>query len=217
MALLPFIPDYTITDDAKRAYVSTNFSRQYSLGQNADVRTPEIRSDLDAWSFPGHTKDQLAQIENVFNTSRQQYMKETGDMKMLNNLANVSAYVSGSVVKEYDRLSYLRERSFSNVHKMRQHYMLKQYDVYYTRFQSGVIQFSLFVACVCGFILMYTLKEENPMSNTVAFSIIASMVAFYLLVLIVFIKDMLTRRKDDWNKFYFASMDSDKSGSCGKY
>jgi hypothetical protein len=214
---LSYVPDYTATDQQNKETVQNNFMQQYNLSQNASVKRPTLQSDVDAWSFPGHTKDQLAQIENVFNLARQQYMKETQDMKMLNNLSNVSSYVSTSVTKEYDRLSSLKNKSFSNVHKMRQHYMLKQYDVNYNRFLSGVLQFTLFVSALCGFILLYMFHPVNPLSSNVGLGVIGSILVFYLVVLFFFIKDMQNRRKDDWNKFYFANMDNDKDGkTCGK-
>lgn len=211
---LAFVPDYTINDTTKRTTVDTDFRNQYNLSQNQDVRNVALQTDLDAWSFPGHTKEQLSQIENVFSFARDQYIAETAGMKVFNNLSNVSQYVNDSVTKEYDRIVNLKDKSFSDVHKMRQHYLYNQYQVHYNRFWTGVIQFTFFVVAVCGYIALFMIKPDNPLSIRLGMFIISGVLTFYVLVAILYYRDTRNRRKDDWNKFYFKGMDKNSSLSC---
>lgn len=213
--VLSYVPSYhTDIDSQIQSSVDTDYLAYYDLNNLRDLkRAPNM--DLDVKTFPGHTKEQLSVIESKFNELQKVYTTQTHEMELVNKLANVSDFMDASVSSEYSRVNKLRDRTYSNVHKMRHHFMMSKYDINYNRFVSGIFQFTLFTTIIGVSIFMMTMRQEDPMSMKTAGWVIGSIFILYILILIVFVKHSFKRRKDDWDKYYFGNMDknSDKK-SC---
>jgi len=216
MSSLAYVSNYSEGDNIRRDSVGTDFIQFYNVDANGNVPNQmDMLRDLESRSYPGQTNDQLAKMEKLMKFAKNMYMNDTEQYKVVNNLANVTNYVAESVDKEFGRLSTLRDKTFSNVHKMRQHYMLKKYDISYNQFVSGIVQFTLFTIVLCGLIYAYAIKPEPPITTTVAWGVIAGILTIYLFIVILFVKQSMMRRKDDWNKYYFGTMDQNKKACMG--
>jgi len=195
--------DYASIQSTRNNQATQDFERYFGAGRGGQSDIVTLQSGVDSM-FPGTTRDQLASLEQSFADLQQVYKDQTNQMAIVNDLANTSSYVTSTVDKEYDRLSSLKEKTYSSVHKMRQSYMLKKYDIAYNQFVSGIVQFTLFTTVVCT--LIYTYKLTGGISDMVAYGVIGLIAVLYLIIVLVFVKQSLIRRKDDWNKFYFGSM-----------
>lgn len=165
-------------------------------------------------SVVGHTNDHVGLIEHVFIGKVQGYENDTLKQILYNDLANTNTFIENNVDREFNKLSSMRDKTYNAVYKTKQMYMLKKYEIAYNNFAKNVIQFSMFVAVVCALIMAAHYDPKVELNKKLAIAGVCIVLAVYLLILLLFVRKMMLRRKDDWNKFYFSSMDSKGSGSC---
>ena len=150
-----------------------------------------------------------------FTFALRHYFEQTKDIMMLNDFRNSTTYLTDVMGSETQRITRLKAKTIDQVHKIRQSYLMKKYRIAYNIFVANIIQFTLFVVIV--FAVMFTMRVTYPslVGTTLALSVSLTVLAIYLLILMVVIKNHQTRRKDDWNKFYYPSMASEKTTCPG--
>jgi hypothetical protein len=197
-----------------------DFTRSMNLTSDGNLLTnlPDLKERVDKMSIPGHDQETIARIEGHFMQNVTDYIKQSQMLTSMNDLVNINSFVQDNMDKEYLRSNQLRNNTFNNVHKTRQYYMLRKYDIEYNKFLTKIIMFSFFVAIVCALIWCTTLDADIKLNAKLAIAVISLVLAVYLLILVLLIKDMMLRRKDDWNKYYYGpSMNANgASGSCNK-
>lgn len=161
-----------------------------------------IMKGVDFQAVAGHTTEQLANIENLFQQKVTNYLDDTGAMILMNDLANANKFAGLTVENEAKRLMRLKERSSSDLTKTRAQYLSKNYTIAYNKFLTSIVQltFGLIIAIA---ISTYCLIPANFISIWVYAWIVTIIGVLYIIVIIIMIKNMQTRRKDDWDKYYF--------------
>ena len=161
-----------------------------------------ILKKIDFQSIAGHSTEQLASIENLFQQKVTQYLDDTGSVILMNDLANANKFSNLTVSNETKRLSRLREKSASDLVKSRSSYLSKQYTISYNRFLTSIVQLSFALVLIIA-ICVYCIIPTQILNLWTFGWIVGIVVALYIIVLILMIKSMQARRKDDWNKYYF--------------
>lgn len=140
------------------------------------------------------------------------YVQSTHYLVYLNEIYNTNQYINNNLSKEDDKLNTLSDKARNNVYKAKQRYLSKVYNTHAAKFRSGVLRTSLFMSLFVLTIIAFAIL--GYMNQNMASVIVVILVLFYLLWLWLLIKDMRHRRKNDWNKYYFGTMDTKKRGSC---
>lgn len=157
------------------------------------------RIDLD--SVAGHSSDQLATIESLFKEKINEYLEDTENIIILNDLANINNFANQTVDKETKRLSDLRQRTNSDLIKLKQKYLNKKYTVDYNKFLVVIIKYTFSIVIVVS--LLTYCYIYNKINSTLYFVLLGFLAFLYMFVIVIMIKNQQHRRKDDWNKFYF--------------
>ena len=172
----------------------------------------EITRIADTNTYAGYGINDVVKLDNLFTQHIQKYLNETNQLLMMNDMIASSEYLRNTMDNEYDRVSKLTEKTKNNIYKSRASYMFKRYQIGYNRFVSGVLQFTMFVFVVLAVLCAVWRQSlalpqgasmalwQNP-SILLACAVI--LVVLYLLIVILLYKTYQTRRKDDWDKFYF--------------
>jgi hypothetical protein len=204
LSLKSIVSDYPSWDQEKAINAAQQTTEQLGGRDNTGnlIASPEsIMKEIDFQAIAGHNTDQLANIEGLFSKKVAQYLDETENIILLNDLANVNKFANLTVDKETQRLANLRMKSSSDLVKMRSKFLAKQYDINYNKFLTNIIITTLvFVIVAC--IAFYTF-EKQKIDSYVFWWIIGVVISLYVIVIILLIKNKQTRRKDDWNKYYF--------------
>ena len=165
-------------------------------------------------AIAGHTSEHIKMIEQIFVSKIQDYQDDTVKQVLYNDLANTNKFITDNVDREHNKLNSMRDKTYNAVYKTKQMYMLKKYEVAYNNFSKNVIQFTIFVVIICSLIMGASYDPNISLNQTFAIAVVSVILAIYLLIMALFVRKTMLRRKDDWNKFYFSSMNSNKS-SCG--
>ena len=203
------IPDYTVYDNQLSDEVQQQFTNLY--GMNSAGAIDATAMNISKNQLPGQSKDDLSRMQAIINDKFMQYQDGTLSMVMQNDMNNVNSYLSESVSNENARSQRLLESTNNALYKAKQAYMMKKYDIAYTQFVSGLLQFTLFTVIICSFIL--ALIFSNVFNDLWGYSIIIMIISLYLIILVLFIRQNMMRRKDDWNKFYYTTGKNSKSCS----
>jgi hypothetical protein len=141
-----------------------------------------------------------------------EYVQNTHHLVYLNEMYNTNHYIHSNLTKEQKDLVALNDKARSNVYKAKQRYMGTVYGMYANRFWSSMIRASLFLGTLA--LLVYVVTREGILSQTTAIWLFGLVGVLALGWMALLVKDMQYRRKDDWNKYYFGTMQLRKSGSC---
>lgn len=130
------------------------------------------------------------------------YSEKTNTMLLMNSSFNSSSYVKDDLEGKKQDVEKQKQKARNSVATVRYNFMQKRRTAEYYRFMSGVTQALIVIVAFSAILAsMYKLKKISTMWLSAGIMI---MVALLLLVVAVIIKNNLTRRPDDWNKFYFA-------------
>jgi len=130
------------------------------------------------------------------------YSEKTNTMLLMNSSYNSSSYVKDDLLTKQAEVEKQNQQARNSIHKTRFAYLQKKRMAEYYKFMSGVIQALIVIVALSAILAsLYKMKKLSTMAMSAG---IMTMVLLLLLVLAVLIKNNLTRRPDDWNKFYFA-------------
>ena len=204
---------------------TTNNDAQYENDFNASfLRTLNVGADQSfdqvaaskVNAYPGYSSDDLMTIESILGGLETQFTGVTDVIKVSNNLQNVNQYISNSYDIEKKRIGGVLNSSVNDVYLSRETFMLVKYNIAFQHFLINVIQFSLFVAIICAFLICFTFYDKFKITWTIAISVISLVLVIYLAGVVIFYRETLVRRKDDWDKFYFNTPESINGTVCNK-
>lgn len=145
----------------------------------------------------------------AFTENLNRYEGETGVFLITSDLANNNDYISETLKTEQDRISNVQSKTVNNVYKSQQKYFQKKYVIEYNRFVSSVFKYLILLCIIISIVTSYFLK--GVINKFVFTFTILILVIFTFLTIALYVKNLHTRRSDDWNKYYFQSMDSQSS------
>lgn len=200
--------DTTFSNDFQKILVDT-------LNIDASGNYDSIAAaNVTKMAYPGYTVDDLMNIESSFNEMEQLYNQATQVIKIGNDLNNVNQYIGNSYTVENKRMNNVLNDSVNDVYLSRETFALTKYNTAFQKFLTSVIMFTLFVAIIIAFLICMTIYPKTMLSWTVAGPVIGVVLLFLLLGIILFYRQTMIRRKDDWNKFYFSTPKSLTGSSC---
>ena len=211
MSLSAFAPNYPEFDNNKAVEYALDVANKqggfYTEGTALKFSKPidERQKIVDRQSIPGHTSDQLAVIENLFHNKINEYESDTLNMIVLDDLSKANEFAKSTVDTNMDRLNKDLKTATNELQKTKTKYIAKNYDINYQNFLINVIKLTLFflvlTVCVYYFFATYSM----------GFFILLGIVWFIYLVFIIWmIKSAQMRRRDDFNKFYFFTKETEQ-------
>ena len=177
---------------------------------NAD----EIKRTTDNQTYAGYGIKDIVELDNLFTQHISSYLDETNKLIMMNDVISSNEYLSTTMDNEFQRVSKLTDRTRNTIYKTRASYMQKKYSISYNNFVSGILQFTLFVFILIA--LCFAAWKQGVLeggsteiwrSPIVLGAAGLILMVLYLFIVILLYKNYQTRRKDDWDKFYFSSME----------
>lgn len=218
MGTIPDIFDYNNQIDQKN---SLDTSRQLisvlGIDAHGNSQVQNQQNITFTSSFPGYTRDDMASMEQVFESMDKQYTEMLNQIQATNDLVNMNNYMQNIYNSESSRVTHLRDQSVNNVYKLREEYMTNKYNVFYTQYATRVIMMTLGVLIVCGITAICAYWGESPpISKLIALCIILTTLIFYFIILGLSYHRAMERRKDDWNKFYFNAPPGFGTTGCAK-
>lgn len=177
-------------------------------------------------SFANYIADG-AVMESTFNNVIQQTQNDVGSLRevftqrvlpffsqmlvtvlMMNTSYNNTSYISQDMESKAKDAKQKENLTRSSIHKARFSYMQKKYKIGYNKYVTGVLQGAILVACVAGSLIAFQrMKKLSGMFTGLVVGVIALM---FLIIIAVIAKNNMTRRVDDWDKFYFAPYNMSK-------
>jgi len=171
-------------------------------------------ANMQQLAYPGYTVDDLMTIESGFNEMETLYNQATEVIAIGNDLQNVNQYMSNSYTTENKRINKVLNDSVNDVYLSRETFMLTKYNIAFQHFLTHVIMFTIFVAIIVAFLVCLTFYKKVMLSWKIAGICIAAVAMFYLFGVVLFYRQTMIRRKDDWTKFYFSTPDT-LNKTCG--
>jgi lipopolysaccharide export LptBFGC system permease protein LptF len=183
------------------------------LSSGAYSASPSTFSSAVTDNMFGANNQNQQNIVNAVMLDIEKYLVGTNQAIVLNDITNTNDYVYDTVNNEKTRTDTLKKKTGSMINRTRQSFLQKRYRIEYNRFVTSMLMFMtltvLVVACMFG------LMKQDHVNLLVAAGVSSIAVFFFLIAVLVYIKNNQTRRKDDWSKYYFPSMGGSKnSGSC---
>lgn len=149
------------------------------------------------------TKQTAADFRDILNNEIiPMYSDTTNFMVVMNNSFNSANYIHDDFQQKKTEAQRIHEKTKNNVAKEREVFFQQRRTIGYNTFLSGMIQALIVVVGVSG--IMFGLWGVNKISTKMLGAVVSIMLMCLLLVLAILVKNNLTRRVDDWNKFYFS-------------
>jgi hypothetical protein len=147
-----------------------------------------------------------------FTQNLLKFEQETGVFLVTSDLANNNNYIAETLKSEGDRISNLKNKTVNTVYKTQQKFFQKKYVIEYNRFIANVFKYLIMLAIILSVITSYFLK--GSISTFIFTFVVLTLIVFTFLVIALYFKNLHTRRRDDWNKYYFQSMDLQVDNVC---
>lgn len=202
-------PSYFISDNQ----VASNSVRAAIMKANED-ETMKYMNDVDqidstSTAFLEATGDRF---QEALNTEVIAYIRNTISLSATNEVYNSYLYMNKNMSSQGEQIGEMSEKARNHIMKYRQKYLLKLYDIRYYAFVRVVITFAIFFVGFFGILLALSFKQNPPLlKSNITFIIIGVATIMYLLAVFLYIRNNSSRKKTDWDKYYFASYGEKKS------
>lgn len=184
------------------------FNTDNGLTSSGNYSNPNIQNQsvVDVY---GKDEANLQMYSMAFTANLNKYESETGVFLVTSDLANNNDYIAETLQNEKDRISNVQSKTTNNVYKTQQNFFQKKYVIEYNRFVANVFKYLILIGIVISIITSYFLK--GVVNKYVFTTIVLTLIVFTFLTIALYIKNLQTRRSDDWNKYYFQTMESQSS------
>lgn len=174
------------------------------FNNSTGIMSDELVSKAMQCVFDTNTSDlESVKTMNLINNHiLPKYEEKTNTMMLMNSSYNSSTYIKEDLDSKRAEVEHINALARKNIHKVRYSYLQKRRETAYYRFMSGVIQSLILIIAVSAILIAF--YKMGKLSPILMGACIVSIVAIFLIVIAIIIKNNLTRRPDDWSKFYFA-------------
>jgi len=179
-----------------------DFRNEVSLMTSGEYNnTPGNIVDKIGKNMKGDEVHFKKEMEHVFSNNVENYLSETYNSILYNDVNNTNVFVMQNVNGEMSRSEQLRKQLINELHKTRQQYMQTHYNIAFYDSLKILFQKTLFFFILTSVLLI--LFVDNKVTFITSIIIIGILMAVYLMVVIQYILNKSKRHKDDWHKFDF--------------
>jgi len=186
------------SEDALKEFndeVSLMTSNQYNT-------TPGDIVDKIGKNMKGDEVHFKKEMEHVFGNNVQNYLSETYNSILYNDVNNTNVFVMQNVRGENQRSDHIRKNLTNELHKSRQQYMESNYYISFYHSLKQLFQKSLIFFMMVSILLVFFV--ENTITFATSMIVIGILLAVYLMIVIQYFVNKSKRRRDDWHKFEFS-------------
>ena len=140
------------------------------------------------------------------------FMNDTANYVIFNDLSNNNAYVAETLKTETERMTGIKNKTFNNTYKKQSQFFQKKYVINYNNFIKNIIKYLILLCIVITIIMSFYLKGKIP--KFIVYIMLSLLSVLSFVIILIYVKNVQTRRKDDWSKYYFSGMEKDSKKSC---
>jgi hypothetical protein len=205
-------PSYYISDNQ----VASNSVRAAIMKANVDETMDYAKGieqiDVTSVAFGQATGDHF---QEALSTEIQTYLRNTIALSVGNELYTSYMYMNTNMTSQEEQIGEMSDKARNHIMKYRQKYLLKLYDIKYYVFVRVILTYAIFFIGLFGILLAFSFKQEPPLlQSNITFIIIGVLTILYLIAVFLYIRNNSSRKKTDWDKYYFSSYGVNKNTSC---
>lgn len=170
------------------------------LSSNEYSTTPQEIIDKIENNVKGTDVDIRNQIEEIFFSNVYDYITETFNGILYSDIKNSNSYIKNNLGRELQTISKRGKDAINAIHRNRQMYFEKLYQLNKNNNTSNVIKITM-LSIILSFIFLQ-LSMQKRVSFTYSYIFIGVILIIYLILIIVNIKTN-RMRGSEWNKFNF--------------
>jgi hypothetical protein len=191
----------------------TNFNTNNGLTSTGDYANSSniITNSIETVYGTSDVNDAVQRT--ILMTTLVNFMNDTANYVIFNDLSNNNAYVAETLKTETERMTNIKNKTFNNTYKKQSQFFQKKYVISYNNFIKNIIKYLILLCIVITLIMSFYLKQKIPKFIVYIALSVLSVLSF--VIILIYVKNVQTRRKDDWSKYYFSGMAKDNtSKSC---
>jgi hypothetical protein len=197
------IQDYSNIDNSHYVKAQQTSSMLMNTDSQDRITNPQFFSMLDQQTFAGFSSQDDIKITNGIRTMEEEYKFLTDATVDINMMNNMHKYIETNNNHEVDRLNNLTQNSKNMLQKAKfETKELKNTSSIYA-YYINIILLSLFFATIFLILILSIKTYEIDISKNLLYAIIAFIAILYMVLVVLYYRDSLRRRTDDWDKIIF--------------
>lgn len=163
--------------------------------------TPEDILEKIEYDVKGPNLEVRNQIEEIFFNNVYEYISETFNGVLVNDVSNTNIYLQQNLGMELTRLQALLKNIINQINVTRESVLENQFNMKQNYNKAKIIQYTI-LAVILIFIMM-SVAYQNYISYNWMYVLIGLIIFLYLVILYFYIQANQRRKLDDWNKINF--------------
>lgn len=205
-------PSYYITDNQSASNSVIAALMKADENENLKLSTSMNQIDVNNTAFLDATGDRF---QDALNQEIRSYIDNTISLSFQNELYNTNMYMNTSMTSQEEQIGEMSQKARNHIMKYRQKFQLKLYDIKYYIFIRIVLTYGIFVVGISGILLAFAYKQEPAMlKSNIAWITIGVLTLVYLIMVFFYIRNNSSRKKTDWDKYYFSGTGVEKKNNC---
>lgn len=164
--------------------------------------TPEDILEKIEYDVKGPNIEVRNQIEEIFFNNVYEYISETFNGVLVNDVSNTNIYLQQNLGMELTKLQATLKKLINQINLSRENTFESQYAMQMNYNNAKIIQYTI-LAVVLIFIML-NIGSQKYLPYNWMYVLIGLIVFFYLVLLYFFIMQNQRRHLDDWNKINFS-------------
>jgi hypothetical protein len=151
--------------------------------------------------------DTYESLHTQMTNQKLKFIDITNRLNNYNEIFSMNQHVSDMNKVELDKVNGFSETMKSNVLKLKQEYLLKDFAIKNYKFWANIMYFTIVVVGITlGLLAFYSLNPQL-ISSGLVLSITCVIAIIYIVILMFALSGKVTRRKYAWDQFYWKRMD----------
>lgn len=134
------------------------------------------------------------------NSARIKYLDITTKLNDYNEIENLNKHMISANDQELGKLRAFNNQLKTKLLKAKQSYMLMDYGIHEYEMINNILGFTIIMVCLALFIVSKTSKENKKMLVWICMGL----ALFYLVVVLVVLKQNSSRRTYAWSQWYWS-------------
>lgn len=194
---------YDNIDNSHYTKAQQSAAMMMNVDSSGTITNPQFFKNMNEKTINGYSKTDDLKINQLIKEIESEYQKYNESIAEMHTMQNMHKYITTNTDTEKNKMLNLLNTSKNTLQKSKQESIGEKNAAAVYMYYIKIMLVTLFFFAICFIIYMSIKLYKIEMSNNYIMTLIGTIISVYLLLIVLYYRDTINRRKDDFEKRLF--------------
>lgn len=197
------VHSYDNIDNSHYTKAQQSAAMMMNVNSSGAITNPQFFKNMNEKTINGYSKTDDLKINQLIKSIESEYKHYSESIAEMHTMQNMHNYIKTNTDTEKSKMLNLLNTSKNTLQKSKQESIGEKNAAAVYMYYIKIMLVTLFFAAICFTIYMSIKLYKIEISNNYIMTILGTIIALYLLLVLLYYRDSINRQKDDFEKRLF--------------